>query len=898
MSSAVYSGTSNSDLKKPLMSNDTIEFTEELSPASPEILVGPLTEEQVLAQRAKYGANEAEVNRTRFRTLKIFLSAALGPFNLLLLGIAIITLLTEDLHGFIIMITLCILSTLIQFFQEYQSNNIAEKLRKDIGDKVIDVIRAGDDEYHPRSVNVRDIVVGDIVLLKEGCTIPADMILSESKELRVSEAALNGEEHPKKKKVAPVTQLENGIIPGKIDQGLHLCLMGSAVVSGTGKGIVLYTGRSTIYAGIVADASQENPTTPFDKGILRITQLLLTLAATMTVTVFLINYFLGKDALEGLQFAVSVGISIAPELLPVIVNVTQSRGAYLLSKANTRVSKNKAVINLGCMNVLCMDKTGTITENKVTVSKATNAEGKEDIGVLRTAYINSVLCDGKMAVENAIISAYEQMLGGAEAEDDSDGLIPRKYSRRTTSIAVTLQSTKKIFERGFDSHARLQGVILSRHGNYELICKGAVDEVLNACGPMKQRPHIDTGYRAVAIAKKHLHGNMTPENLEKELENMTDLTFVGILYLLDKPKKTAKSTISTLNEQGIKVKMISGDAKETCITVAREVGILPEHSIESQHSLVMNGEELEHLSPELLPEVVLKTQVFAKMRPRHKKIIIETLKAQGHTVGMIGDGLNDVSAIKMADVGMTFGGDLAMPACQDLADVVLGGPELDSIALGVKYGRATFYNTIKYTKTQLSGSLSNAFSNLIAPWVLPFLPMTSTQTLLQNMFNDISLSTLPWDNVDEVAYSSPRQWNLKAHFNFMVLMAPIGSLFDVILFMYFKYARGCNDETKGAPLQTGWFVLGVATQTIVFHVLRTKDWNVFKNRACLALMVSTFGMAFLAMIFPTLPFAQSAFGMVKLDGEYYLVMAGLILLYCTLAQIMKKPVTKITGSWL
>ena len=872
------------------------------------MLAGPLTEAQVQEIRAKNGPNEAEVKRNRFRTLKIFLSAAFGPFNLLLLGIAITTCATGDLQGFIIILTLDILSTLIQFFQEYRSNNIAAKLRQDIGAKTVEVQRFGDEESRPKTLSARDLVVGDIVFLKEGDTVPADMILAESKELRVSEAALNGEEHPKKKKIAPVTKKGQQMIElENIDHGLHLCLMGSAVVSGSGKGIVLHTGRTTIYAGIISDASQEKPSTPFDKGILRITQLLLTLALVMTITVFLIHFLSGKPVLDGLKFAVSVGITVAPELLPVIVNVTQSRAAFMMSKSNTRVSKNKAVINLGCMDVLCMDKTGTITENKVTVAKAVDAKGKDNMDVLRLAYLNSALSDGKMAVENAIITAYEQLFESEgnsskveknDNKDEEGTLEDTKRNFHRSMIYQVIQSTTKIFERGFDSHTRLQGVILSRKGNYELICKGAVDEVLNACVPMTSRPPIESGYRAVAIAKKDLPGTMLPPELEKELDNMTGLTFIGILYLLDQPKKSAKSTIGTLNEQGVKVKMISGDAKETCMTIAREVGILRESPLIDPQRQVISGDEIEKLPLELRAQAVIDAQVFAKMRPRHKKIVVEALKSQGLTVGMIGDGLNDATAIKMADIGITFGGDLAMPACQDLADVVLGGPELNPITDGVNYGRATFYNTVKYTKTQLSGSLSNALSNLIAPWILPFLPMLSTQILLQNLLIDLCLVPLPWDNVDKIAYASPRAWSVKLHLVYMIIMAPIGSAFDMVTFAYFKYAKDCNEPDLGAPLQTGWFVAGVATQALVFHVLRTTELPFIRNRACLGLIISTLGIAAIAMLLPLLPFSSSIFGMVRLDGQYYLVLAGIIFTYCLVVQLIKKSVTKLIGTWL
>ncbi|MDU0957270.1 MAG: magnesium-translocating P-type ATPase, partial [Bradyrhizobium sp.] len=757
-----------------------------------------LTEQQVERRQEQYGLNEVSHEKPPTWYHQLF-EAFLTPFNGVLFAVSIVSLFSDvifaapDDRSFrtvIVLSAMVLLSTLLRFWQEFRSNQAAEELKAMVSSTTA-VLRAG----MPRAqeLPISALVPGDIVHLSAGDMVPADVRLLSAKDLFVSQAMLTGESLPLEK--YPLLPSPRSLARSPLELETA-SFMGTNVVSGTATAVVVATGDTTYFGAMARDIVGARPLTSFDIGVNRVSWMLIRFLLVMTPLVFLINGITKGDWLESLLFAVSVAVGLTPEMLPMIVTANLAKGAVMMARRKSIVKRLNAIQNFGAMDILCTDKTGTLTQNRVILERHLDIHGNEDSQVLELAWLNSFHQTGLKNLLDVAVLEYADQL----------------------ELVGKVQHYQKVDEIPFDFVRRRMSVIVRNGGKNLLVCKGAIEEVLglcafadeNAAAPEGVVPFTDEmrrnvreitrdlnedGLRALAVAYKEL----PPEDRAYTVADEKELVLAGYVAFLDPPKETAREAIAALNEHGVAVKIITGDNEVVTRKICKEVGLAVD--------LAMAGKYVAALADAELAEAAERTTIFTKMSPLEKSRVIRALQSKGHTVGYLGDGINDAAALKDADVGISV--DTAVDIAKESADIILLEKSLLVLEEAVIEGRKTFANIIKYIKMTASSNFGNVFSVLVASVFLPFLPMLPIQLLIQNLLYDISQVSIPWDDVDRDYLTQPRKWDAGGVARFMVFIGPISSIFDIVTFIVMWHVFGADSVEKQSLFQSGWFVVGL-----------------------------------------------------------------------------------------
>ncbi|MAH70465.1 magnesium-translocating P-type ATPase [Bradyrhizobium manausense] len=847
-----------------------------------------LPEDQVEARQEQYGPNEVTHERPPTWYQQLF-HAFLTPFNGVLFTVSIVSVFSDVIFAapedrsfrtIIVLISMVLLSTLLRFWQEFRSNKAAEELKAMVSSTTA-VLRAG--MSRPQEMPISELVPGDIVYLSAGDMVPADVRLLTAKDLFVSQAMLTGESIPLEKYSVPpaAKPASSGRAALELETA---CFMGTNVVSGTATAVVVATGDATYFGVMARDIVGGRPLTSFDIGINRVSWMLIRFLLVMTPLVFLING-LGKGAwLESLLFAVSVAVGLTPEMLPMIVTANLAKGAVMMARRKSIVKKLNAIQNFGAMDILCTDKTGTLTQNKVILERHLDIHGNEDSQVLELAWLNSFHQTGlKNLLDVAVLEYAEQ-----------DELVGK------------LQHYRKVDEIPFDFVRRRMSVIV-RNGNKNLlVCKGAIEEVLALCtsaddnaatpdgivpftSEMRREVRAITrdlnedGLRALAVAYKAL----PPEDRTYTVSDEQDLVLAGYVAFLDPPKETAREAIAALREHGVDTKIITGDNEVVTRKICKEVGLAVDKAV--------TGKDVAAMSDAELADTAERTTIFTKMSPMEKSRVIRALQSKGHTVGYLGDGINDAAALKDADVGISV--DTAVDIAKESADIILLEKSLLVLEEAVIEGRKTFANIIKYIKMTASSNFGNVFSVLVASIFLPFLPMLPIQLLIQNLLYDISQVSIPWDDVDEDYLKQPRKWDSSGIARFMMFIGPISSVFDIATFIVMWHVFGADSIEKQSLFQSGWFVVGLLTQTLIVHMIRTQHIPFIQSRAATPVILLTASIMAIGIYLPFSPLGAHV-GMLPLPEAYFPILVAILLSYCLLTQLIKRLYIRRFDQWL
>jgi Mg2+-importing ATPase len=850
-----------------------------------------LTPEQVEERLERYGPNEVTHEKPPTWYFQLF-HAFLTPFNGVLFAVSIVSFFSDVIFAapedrtfrtIIVLITMVLLSTLLRFWQEFRSNKAAEELKAMVSSTTA-VLRTGMER--PQEIPISTLVPGDIVYLSAGDMVPADVRLLTAKDLFVSQAMLTGESIPLEKyPVSPPKRINAATAPGTLLERETACFMGTNVVSGTATAVVAATGDATFFGAVAKDIAGARPLTSFDKGISKVSWMLVRFLMVMTPLVFLINGLSKGDWLESLLFAVSVAVGLTPEMLPMIVTTNLAKGAVVMARHKAIVKRLNAIQNFGAMDILCTDKTGTLTQNKIILERHLNVHGNEDLRVLEYAWLNSFYQTGlKNLLDVAVLDHAQQH-----------------------DVVFKLENYRKIDEIPFDfMRRRMSVVVRDGDGKNLMVCKGAIEEMLPLCVSADDNGAVaggvvpfttemrkevrrvtrklnQEGLRALAVGYKWL----PTEDRAYTVEDEKDFVLAGYVAFLDPPKETARQAIAALRDHGVAVKIITGDNEVVTRKICKEVGLPIEHAL--------LGKDVEKLSDAELQDAAELTTIFAKMSPVQKSRVIRALKSKGHTVGFLGDGINDAAALKDADVGISV--DTAVDIAKESADIILLEKNLLVLEEAVIEGRKTFANIIKYIKMTASSNFGNVFSVLVASIFLPFLPMLPIQLLVQNLLYDISQVSIPWDDVDSDFLKQPRKWDAGGIARFMVFIGPISSIFDIVTFLVMWNVFGANTVEKQSLFQSGWFVVGLLTQTIIVHMIRTQHIPFIQSRAAMPVILLTASIMAFGIY---LPFSSlgAHLGMVPLPLSYFPWLAGILLCYCVLTQLMKRLYIHRFGQWL
>lgn len=843
-----------------------------------------LDSEETTKRQSIYGKNEIE-HEKKIRPLTMFIMAFINPFIGVLTVLIIISYFLDvylaspeekDFTSIAIIATMVILSTILRFWQEYKASVSSESLQKMVTNTCT-VIR---DNGTEQETGISSLVPGDIVKLAAGDMIPADIRIVETKDLFVSQGTLTGESESIEKK--PVADCKCDTIRTIVELD-NICFMGSNVVSGSATGIVVSTGNNTYLGTIAKSIAGHRASTAFDKGIAKVSMLLIRFMLIMVPFVFLINGLTKGEWLDAFLFAVSVAVGLTPEMLPMIVTVNLSKGAVAMSRKKTIVKDLNAIQNFGAMNILCTDKTGTLTCDQIVLEKYINADGTSDNSrrILRHAYFNSFFQTGlKNLMDKAILSHVKEL-----------------------EMESVRESYKKVDEIPFDfARRRMSVVVEDINGKRQIITKGAVEEMMQICSHTEVGNKVvpftpELRVKAYEISKKMNHQGLRvlavaqKSFLSKEnnfaVEDESGMVLIGYLAFLDPPKQSAAKAIKQLRAHGIEVKVVSGDNDAVVRTISRQVGI--------DTANVLTGAELSAMSDVQKQEAVLKTTVFAKVTPLQKTEIITILQGQGNTVGFLGDGINDAAALRQSDIGISV--DSAVDIAKESADIILLEKDLMVLENGVIEGRRTFGNITKYMKMTASSNFGNMFSVLAASAFLPFLPMLSIHLLVQNLLYDISQTTIPFDRMDEDYLRKPRRWDASDLSRFMIFIGPISSIFDITTYLLMWYVFNCSSPVAQSLFQSGWFVEGLLSQTLIVHMIRTKKIPFIQSRASWPVMSMTLAIMAVGIIIPFTKFG-SYIGLTPLPLSYFPWLAVTLIAYCVLTQLIKEWYIKKFKRWL
>lgn len=833
-----------------------------------------VTDERASASLRALGPNEVEKEALTWQ--RQLLKTLLNPLIILLLVLATISDVTGDVRAAFVMLAMVMISVCLTFFQEFRSSRAAQKLKELVTTKVSVIRRV--DVSMTKSVSLRhesmarkievpinQVVPGDVIHLSAGDMIPADLRLFSSKTLFVAQAAMTGESVPVEKSAAPDTESDRDVL-----ELPNVCFMGTNVVSGSAMGIVVKTGRETYIGSIAQSLAGQRAATSFDKGIHRYTWLMLRFMMVMVPAVFLVNGFLKHDWYDAFMFAVAVAVGLTPEMLPMIVTVNLARGALAMSRKKVIVKRLNAIQNFGAIDVLCTDKTGTLTQDNVVLEKYTDPEGNPVNRVLRYAYLNSFYQTGlKNLLDFAILKHVEM--------------------HRELDVHYNY---KKIDEIPFDFARRRMSVIVERKNtSHVLICKGALEELFSLCKlaeiggqsiPIDRvefdrcqkyaQELNDDGLRVIAVAYKEV----PKERRDYSVADECDLTLLGFIAFLDPPKETAPEAIRLLEAKGVSVKVLTGDNDRVTRKICRQVGI--------PVSRIVLGPEVDEMSDAALDTVVEEVSVFAKLSPFHKERIVKSLHRCGRVVGFMGDGINDSPALKAADIGISV--DNAVDIAKESADIILLEKSLLVLEEGIIEGRRVFGNIVKYIKMGSSSNFGNVFSLLGASTLLPFLPMMPVQLLTQNLLYDLSQTAIPFDNVDEEYLESPRKWEIQEIGRFMFFLGPVSSIFDYLTFALMWFVFRAQTDEQASLFQSGWFVEGLLSQTLVVHMIRTRKIPFLQSRAsfpmlALGALIMAIGVALPYTIFGT------SLGLQPLPLRFYPWLVAILTAYCLATQLVK-----------
>ena len=873
-----------------------------------------LAPEAIAASRAKYGSNK--VTHEKKKSLPRRLAGAfVNPFTAILLCLALVSTMTDmvfpllslfgstpedfDCLTVVIILTMVLISGTLRFVQESRSGSAAEKLLAMIT-TTCTVTRKGQEKAE---IPMDELVVGDIVHLSAGDMIPADVRILEAKDLFVSQASLTGESEPVEKQMQASGPQES------VTDYPNIAFMGSSVVSGSAVAVAVCVGDDTLFGSMASAVAEEATETSFTKGVNAVSWVLIRFMLVMVPLVFFINGITKGDWLDAFLFGISIAVGLTPEMLPMIVTTCLAKGAVSMSKKQTIVKNLNSIQNFGAIDILCTDKTGTLTRDQVVLEYHLNINGEDDTRVLRHAYLNSYFQTGyKNLMDQAIIRKTEE----AEAED------PR--------LVDLSEHYVKVDEIPFDfARRRLSTVVQDRAGKTQMVTKGAVEEMLSICSfaecdgeiqpltdQVRQRIRAtvdglnDKGFRVLAIAQK---SNPSPVGAFG-VKDECDMVLIGYLAFLDPPKESSADAIRTLKRYGVTTKILTGDNDKVARTICKQVGLKVRN--------MLLGADLDAMNDDQLAKAAQTTDVFAKLTPDQKARVVSVLRKSGHTVGFMGDGINDAAAMKAADIGISV--DTAVDVAKESADIILLEKDLMVLEQGIIEGRKTYANMIKYIKMTASSNFGNMFSVLAASALLPFLPMMSVHLIFLNLIYDLSCTAIPWDNVDEEFIAKPRKWDASSVGNFMLWIGPTSSIFDftTYLFMYFVFcplfiSGGVlfNDlpaHFGGAELalmqakyiglfQAGWFVESMWSQTLVIHMIRTPKLPFLQSRASAPLTLLTLtGIAVLTVI-PFTPLG-AALGFVALPAAYFAYLIPCILLYMVLATSLKKAYVRHYGELL
>src|SRR5471032_1481377 len=815
-----------------------------------------LSEDEALDVIAQTGPNEVEHEKPLAWHQHLWLCYK-NPFNLLLTVLATVSYMTEDPKATIVIGTMVILSTLLRFVQEGRSNRAAERLKALVSNTAT-VLRAGQQIELP----IRKLVQGDIIVLSAGDMIPADCRLLSAKDLFVSQAAMTGESLP----VEKMAELADGNGKDPMDMA-NLLFMGTNVISGAATALVLATGNRT-YFGTIATrvTATERTPTAFEAGVNSVSWLLIRFALVMAPLVFLINGWTKGDWMEAFLFALSVAVGLTPEMLPMIVTSTLAKGAVKLSKKKVVVKRLDAIQNFGAMDVLCTDKTGTLTQDKIVLERHTDVLGETSDEVLHLAWLNSHYQTGlKNLLDVAVLESTEMTNAGNWLKVDE---IPFDFDRRRMSVVVSENA---------DSH--------------RLICKGALEEMLSISTLVQLNGEIvpltdvllarirritddlnQQGLRVVAVAHKVMPSRTKGYGVNDE----SSLILAGYIAFLDPPKESTAPALKALKNKGVTVKILTGDNPLVARKVCRDVGL--------QVDNILIGSDIESMDDAQLLAAAETTTVFAKLTPMHKEHIVRVLRGAGHVVGFMGDGINDAPALRAADIGISV--DSAVDIAKEAADIILLEKSLMVLEQGVTEGRRTFANMLKYIKMTASSNFGNVFSVLVASAFLPFLPMLPLHLLIQNLIYDVSQVAIPFDNVDEEQLAKPQRWNAGDIGRFMVFFGPISSVFDILTFSLMWWVFKANTVEAQTLFQSGWFIEGLLSQTLIVHMIRTRKVPFIQSRAATPLMVMTGIIMAVGIFLPMGPLAHY-FKLQALPSLYFVFLPVILLAYMGLTQAVK-----------
>lgn len=846
----------------------------------------------------------------RFIWYKKLVHNIINPFIIILMLIVIYNFISYslldnsgdnvDLYSAIIVLIMIVMSVFISYFQDYRSYKSSEKLRQLIettasvfrspNDKKIDFNDLNSVSNFTKEILIENLVPGDIIFLSSGDMIPADVRILASTDLFINQAALTGETLPVEKHAI---DMNNDVKKSSILELQNLCFMGTSVVSGAAVAIVMATGINTYFSFIASAVTGKRPITSFNKGIKKVSYILVGFMCVMVPLIFIINVFTKGSILTALIFSISVAVGITPEMLTMIISANLARGAMKLSRKNVIVKNLTSIQNFGAMDILCTDKTGTLTEDRIELVKHLNPEGVESEKVLEMAYLNSFFQTGlKNNIDKTIVEHI-----------------------KSHNISVTNMTYRKIDEIPFDFARRRMSVVVSKDKTTNtLICKGAVEEILKICTQVELGGKIITltdkikdnvlklsvnlnndGLRVIAIGYK-------PFASDKEVFKINDekkIILSGYVSFLDVPKPSAIKAINSLNQHGVAVKILTGDNEIVTKAICKKVGLNP--------GVPLLGSDIENMDDQLLRTVVDKTTIFVKMDPLQKARIIDILKLNDHTVGFLGDGINDAVALHHADVGISVNS--ATDIAKEASDIILLEKDLEVLEQGVVSGRITFGNILKYIKITISSNFGNSLSILVASIWLPFLPMIALQLLLQNLLYDISQLAIPWDRVDSDFVAKPQKWNTKSILPFAFWNGPLSSFFDITTFLFLGYGlhifsnysnpagTGHNALYWESLFQTGWFILGITSQTLIVQLLRTSKIPFLQSCPSWQLFSTTILITGIGVLIPYTPLG-SAIGLTTILPIFYAYLAGVVVTYFFASQLVKMFYIKVNKRWL
>ncbi|GER12384.1 magnesium-translocating P-type ATPase [Variovorax boronicumulans] len=841
-----------------------------------------LTEAHALALRKRLGSNEVR-HEQPLPWWNHLWQCYRNPFNLLLTVLALVSYITEDTKATVVIGSMVLLSTVLRFLQESRSNKAADRLKAMVsntstvlrpapgekagraGDGGFDLAHAGTQRIE---VPMRDLVPGDVIALSAGDMIPADARLLSAKDLFISQSALTGESMPVEKFAATAADHQAGVLERD-----NLLFMGTNVISGTATAVIVHTGERTFFGALAQRVSAtDRGTTAFQAGINRVSWLLIRFMLVMAPLVLVINGVTKGDWWEAALFALSIAVGLTPEMLPMIVTATLAKGAVVMSRRKVIVKRLEAIHNFGAMDVLCTDKTGTLTQDRIVLERHTNAWGEDSDHVLQQAYLNSFHQTGlKNLLDKAVLSHAEvqldtQLQTGWRKVDE----VPFDFSRRRMSVVVA---------HGEDEHL--------------LICKGALEEILSVCTSVERGAEVlaldadvmarihrvaselnAQGLRVVAVASRTLHADA-----RKPAYGVADeagLTLLGYVAFLDPPKESTAPALQALAAHGVAVKVLTGDNELVTRKVCGDVGI--------DAGRMVLGHEVERMNEAELRQVVEMRQVFAKLTPAHKERIVQALHANGHVVGFMGDGINDAPALRAADIGISVDG--AVDVAKESADIILLEKSLMVLEQGVVEGRRTFANMLKYIKITASSNFGNVFSVLVASAFLPFLPMLPLHLLVQNLLYDVSQIAIPFDNVDEEFLKTPQRWNPADLGRFMVFFGPLSSVFDILTYTVMWFVFAANSVEHQTLFQSGWFIEGLLSQTLIVHLIRTRKIPFLQSRAAWPLLAMGAAIAAVGIWLPMGPLAHY-FKLQALPLAYFPWLVLMLVGYATLTQAVK-----------